>query len=282
MLNGFSKQDAIEKISSIQRKNSKCSVDHWIHLGYSKEEASILVSKHQTDVSTKNKIALSVKKTKSKRCIEYWLDYHDNNHELANKSLQEFQDNSSKSSLIKKYGDNEGTLKYNQFVSKMQYINSIKYYIDNYGETDGLIRWQKKFSTRTAFSSKIANKFFEELSKEEILHNCKIYSKVTNTFDEYMINENNNVYFYDFVIPDKKICIEFNGAFWHADPTIYKTGDYIHLGKDILVDSIWERDSKKLSAIEKRGYRTLVLWYKSNKDYHTLLQTAITFLKSHI
>lgn len=65
--------------------------------------------------------------------------------------------------------------------------------------------------------------------------------------------------FPDGIIEDKKIIIEYNGSFWHADPNRgYKETDIIHHHK--TAKEIWNRDLEKNKIYEKNGYKVFVIW----------------------
>ena len=68
----------------------------------------------------------------------------------------------------------------------------------------------------------------------------------------------------DFLIEDKKIVIECQGDFWHANPKIYLADDYMfegHTAKDI-----WKKDALKKQAMENRNYTVLYIWEDDFKN----------------
>ena len=66
--------------------------------------------------------------------------------------------------------------------------------------------------------------------------------------------------FYDFVIPCKKICIEYNGDVFHANPKLYASEDHPNpYNKSITAKEIWEHDRIKINNIMDRGYRVIVV-----------------------
>lgn len=76
-----------------------------------------------------------------------------------------------------------------------------------------------------------------------------------------------------FLIPDGiyeegKIILEYNGSFWHADPTRgYNENDIIH--HDITAKEIWKRDEEKYNIYKSNGYNVFVAWsdqYLNNKE----------------
>ena len=65
--------------------------------------------------------------------------------------------------------------------------------------------------------------------------------------------------FPDGIIEDKKIIIEYNGSFWHADPKRgYKSDEIVH--HKTTAKEIWDRDFKKIKAYEKNGYKVFTVW----------------------
>ena len=65
---------------------------------------------------------------------------------------------------------------------------------------------------------------------------------------------------------ERKLIIEINGKFWHADPRLYDWGDFIHDG--IRACEIWDFDERKRNYLEGKGFSVLVIWeldWKSNR-----------------
>ena len=63
----------------------------------------------------------------------------------------------------------------------------------------------------------------------------------------------NGVYvFYDFVIPELKICIEYNGDYWYCNPNKYDAS-YYHKQRKMLAKDIWEYDKIKKDVMLKEG-----------------------------
>lgn len=50
----------------------------------------------------------------------------------------EFQSNVSLEQFQKRYGKRKGLNKFHKYQKRRQYINSLQYYIDKYGEIDGM------------------------------------------------------------------------------------------------------------------------------------------------
>jgi len=72
----------------------------------------------------------------------------------------------------------------------------------------------------------------------------------------------------DEVHHKKKIIIEINGDYVHANPKFYKANDLIQLPKSIkyTAQEKWEADAKKIAALEAAGYKVLVIWESDDPD----------------
>lgn len=72
-------------------------------------------------------------------------------------------------------------------------------------------------------------------------------------------------YIVDEFHADKKIVVEINGDYAHANPKYYCANDLITLpGQKKLASVLWEHDTTKISALEKEGYRVVVIWESDN------------------
>lgn len=76
----------------------------------------------------------------------------------------------------------------------------------------------------------------------------------------------NKKYRYDFYIKDLSLYIEFNGDYWHANPSIYKE-NYYHPHKKLLAREIWEYDNKKCANVVKSGYNIITIWESNVKKF---------------
>lgn len=98
---------------------------------------------------------------------------------------------------------------------------------------------------------------------------------------QYYIGSASYYYLYDLVDETKKKIIEFNGDYWHANPSFY-TSQQI-LGKGITkktAKEIWDKDAKKLKAAKDRGFDTLIIWESDfNKDKKKELEKCLNWLK---
>lgn len=72
----------------------------------------------------------------------------------------------------------------------------------------------------------------------------------------------------DILIPDKNICIEVQGTYWHCDPRFY-SAEYYNKGADKTAEQIWSSDKQKKTLIESLGYSYYAVWeydWRINKE----------------
>lgn len=155
-------------------------------------------------------------------------------------------------------------------VSRLRRLNYLDYYIDKYGEDDGIRKYNERIikAVSKKDSSKVKKRI--SVSNESMTLFNSVYSLLYGIVDlsdvrygsdrqvgEYAIYTRKlgdflNVRFLDFSIPKYKLDIEFDGDYWH--PTIteddlieFSTGVvknisvYNHLIKDYLLRNLgWE------------------------------------------
>lgn len=77
-------------------------------------------------------------------------------------------------------------------------------------------------------------------------------------------------YVADELHPDRKIIIEINGDFWHANPDKYSENDIIKApGETFVAGDKWKKDMEKYKKYIELGYELIVIWesdYKEDKS----------------
>jgi len=135
------------------------------------------------------------------------------------------------------------------------------------------------------FYSKESVELFNEISKHFDFSDKFKYA--THNGEEFVIL-NDDFYSLDFSYCDSnnhKICIEFNGDFWHANPKIYNSDEKIltSFDVDLTCQQIWNRDAKKQSDLTSNGFKTLVVWesdYLQNKDQ--VVRDCVRFIQENV
>lgn len=81
--------------------------------------------------------------------------------------------------------------------------------------------------------------------------------------DELHLWENDIHYKYDFCY--KNVIVEFNGDFWHMNPTIYTSTDINKVTMKTALET-WNNDHNKHQLAIKRGYNIITVWEQTYKQ----------------
>lgn len=179
---------------------------------------------------------------------------------------------------------------YEIFRNNMKGMFSLPWHIKKYGEIDGNIKYNercKKISESTYLKkynsfnkmnwSAISQKLFWE-----------IYNIIKNDYNKIYFGELNHEFScgvaqhnFDFVIRDIKKVIEFNGDKFHANPSKYQPFDIPIKFINKKAKDIWEEDKIKLQKVINNGYELKIVWendYKKNKK--RILSECLNFIKN--
>ena len=258
---GYTREAAIEKISAMQKQRSPRCTEYWLKRGCTLAEAKTHVSEHQASIAKINveKYTSAERKQRSSFCYEYW-ENKGYSVEETRAILSANADNQSIDSFISRYGQHEGQKRHNELKAYRKQHYSLDGYIAKHGKERGTALWNKKFKNR--HNSAAATKFFSVLT-ENIGPDYKIYT-AGNSNGEYGINNNSVYYYYDYVVPDLKLCVEFNGDYWHCNPAKY-SADYVIAQCNKTAADIWKYDAEKINCMkETRGFNVVVVWESDN------------------
>lgn len=275
----YTKSEAIYKVKSFR----KCNIEYWIEKGYSEKDSEIKVKEFQKENSEKFiKKALEnpskyIGRTQTQ--LQYWINKGFSKNESIDK-LKKRQDTTSLSFFVNKYGDSEGLVKFNDRLSKLSYTSSRQFYMDKYGQEGDRIFNEISLKRVVKFnkSSKEAYKFLKPIYKFIRKTGIKIndiYWGVGSS-NEWFINSNKCLFFYDFTIRPLNIIIEYHGISFHP-----KDGDLNWMGiyGDKYEDKI-KIDMIKREIAEKNGFRYFCVY--SDDDIKTKQIELIEILKKEI
>lgn len=194
--------------------------------------------------------------------------------------------------LVKRHGKSKGERIFKNYCEKQQYTNTLPYFIEKYGEEDGVKEYNRvcsekaitlenmirvhgkekghrvfynfKTSINKSTVSNISQKFFEELEQLIEIENSIYFKKCNKEFVIYCEN-NKRQYLYDYYgkYNGKRFIIEFHGDIWHANPSIYSQNDipFQFIGEhQPTAKEIWEKDIQKEKCVLKREYQMLIVW----------------------
>lgn len=126
----------------------------------------------------------------------------------------------------------------------------------NYGVECGffLNRSSKSHSTKSDL-------YFDELydSLHEDDQDCTYSAFLNETEFNIYDTKTRRSYYYDFVCTSLKICIEFQGDYWHMNPKQYEPNDY-NMNTQLTAQEHWYNDQYKKELIEAMGYTVYYVW----------------------
>ena len=269
---GYSNEEAKNKISEIQKNNSKkvkkygiltksylksknidpdkfmkersirC-IEYYLKRGYSKEEGEKIIRKIQSNYASR------VKNHRSNRQIQYWLDKGYSEQD-AKEIISKLQNTFSKEKCIEKYGEIEGLKVFKERQQKWQ-----KTLHDNHTIKCGYSKVSQELF-------KILLRYYNKNDRINILYATKNR--------EFCINDNSVNYLYDFTDLKNKKIIEFQGDLYHANPKLYTNENYINpYDPNKTAEFIWNKDLNKKQIAEKYGFNVEYVWeydYRINKE----------------
>lgn len=256
---------------------------------------------HKTAITKYRLFLIYGKKEGLRRRVQYCTKQAiTNSKEYKNMSDEEFKKYndaraSTKDNFIERYGEVEGIKKWESYCNRQSYTKSKQYYIDSFGEcegtkkflevnksksnsleifikrhgeTEGNKKWKEYNDKRHIYASPISQKLFKNIDDKV---NIKSYFSGKNKeFCKYNEALGKPVFF-DYVIPDLKLCIEYNGDIFHANPKLFKEDDCPNPWfKNLTAKEIWKNDFLKQQVLIQEGYSIITVWdseYRDNADY---------------
>lgn len=200
--------------------------------------------------------------------------------------------------FIDRYGEEIGKEKWQSYLDKQHETKSWEYMVEKFGEE----RAKEINQSHAVTLESMINKYGEELGKQKYLYwykritsnienNLKMFSNISQelfskideilnlNFNEsfyYIKNKEYKIkldgfksYYLDYYIPGLKLCIEFDGDLWHANPLKYKPEDKPSNYLEDTAEEIWKRDKERQAFIESQGIKVVRIWeseYKA-KDF---------------
>lgn len=264
-------QDQIRKSDPLwDKRRSRNCVEFWTNKGLTVEQAESKVKEVMDDIHSKTskKLKSDPEKYASKypTKVEYYLKRGFSEEEAKSK-ISEIQKRFSLKSCIEKHGKVEGMKIWQDRQTK--WIDTL-----NNKTEEEKIEIKRKKVTGSSFSP-ISQKLFWDIYN--LFESKKIkFAELGGEF--HLLNENKDWFAYDYVDMERKKCIEFNGDFWHCNPTQYQS-DYHHRIKNTSAKDIWDKDSKKSELIKNKGYKILIIWESEyRKSPQQTLDKCIKFI----
>jgi hypothetical protein len=179
--------------------------------------------------------------------------------------------------FVEKYGKEKGLEEYRRVCKdkRITYDNFIK----KYGENEGALKWISYVTKKNNNYSGVSVELFYTL--DEMYEISRINSRYGDKNNGELslnleIGGEHKLVSLDYTLFDK--VIEFYGDFYHANPKRYREDDIILTRPAKL---IWEKNRKRIEAIEKAGYKVKIVWEGDfYKDPKRVISECLDFLKS--
>lgn len=215
----------------------------------------------------------------------------------------------TRDNFIKKYGEIKGEEKWNSYKSKQAFTNTFDYKSQKYNWTvDRFNDYNKSRSvtlsnlidTLDHFVKKFGKEKGEELYINKIHNNFYIPSKISGEifdrlnlilgkkyktyyykkdgFEFGKLLSNGRYVFLDYYISDIKVCIEYYGDIWHANPKKFNFNDvpFSFKGNKKTAQEIWNDDNERIRLLkEDFDIDTIVMWESDEISVQDILQKII-------
>lgn len=261
------KSEVFKKVNQDYGKQmSNMCPEFWIRKGFTENEAKKKVSEIQKANGKKHtaKGELHLRES-SVRCKEYWLK-KGFSEEDAKQKVTLAQTQFSKEICIEKYGE-EGLRIWRDRQNRWQETMNSK------SEEEKIDILKRKLINFSGVS-KISQELFLQLE----CISPKIYFSAKNKEFILYDKKDKKAYMLDYCNSATSKCIEFQGDFWHANPSRFSPNEKIDIVK-LKAEEVWEADYRKYKAISKK-FKVLYVWESEYlKDPETTIQKCQRFLE---
>lgn len=184
------------------------------------------------------------------------------------KGFREMKFKTTLKCFIEKYGEAEGTRRFEDRRRKISRANTLEYFVERHGEAEGLVKYNEtrvKINSNLGRSKSGLSVLLEKFLKENSI----------NYVPEWKFpykGKNSRV---DFYFPDSGIALEIFGDFWHANPIVYND-QYFNKILKLHASDIRERDESRLSAIRALPEikKVIVVW-EMDFDLRKIMESII-------
>ena len=256
------------------KKRSRNCKEFWIEKGFSEKDSIRKSEEVMSEIHRKTfaKFKSDPDKYRSKNptTLEYYLK-RGHSEDVATKMLSQRQTTFSKEICIERYGEERGLCVWE--ARQRKWIGTM----DSKSDEEKIEINRKKLFNGAGYSA-ISQKLFWSIY-EEFKENNVHFEELNNEIIRYD-KDNKKHYRYDYFDFTKKKVIEFNGDYWHCNPSKYDE-NFIHPLLNLDAGTIWENENKKLEWIRRRNYKVLVIWESEyRKEPKQVLQKCIDFINS--
>lgn len=225
---------------------------------------------------------------RKKQSITNTFEYKQEKYGWTKEQFDEFNKSRAVTieNMVKKYGEEEGVKKFNDYCDRQRYTNTREYFIKEHGEEKGNEKWLNFVNARMdigAYSLSSQRLFDELISKNSDMFNGHEIYYATHNNEYEIITSDKKMYYLDFYDKTLNICIEFNGEAFHPNPIKYTETDIFKSPFDtqgVLVKDVWDKEQKRYNDLKNEfGINTIVVW---ERDYNKSLTDTIQYIISEI
>lgn len=180
------------------------------------------------------------------------------NHKCLEKSKTDLN------GYILRYGTETGKIRYKERCDKISKCSSKLYYIENYGEIEGIIKWDlyiSKLKNKTLGTTKSKS----SLRVLNMLTELNIETIVEKPFNNGQVRKN-----VDFYLPLYNIVIEYFGDYWHMNPRLYEN-IFFNKTLKMTAEDVWIKDKKRNEEVKTciKDCSLIIIWEttKITKEY---------------
>lgn len=194
------------------------------------------------------------------------FEYKKNKYGWDEKQFKEYNISRSvtKKNLIKKHGEIKGMEIWNSYIEKQSYSCKAVYFIEKYGEEEGLNKFDVFNKSRLMNYSPISEKLFDIINQKlEYKYTLK-YAE----FEKLFVDEKLNKFYYlDCYIVELNVGIEFNGDVYHANPEIYTENDKPNPFRDLTSKELWDLEETRNNFLKTKLNDLIIVWEKDVRNY---------------
>ncbi len=182
------------------------------------------------------------------------IKYNDKNVNISNNCGHTLE------KYIARYGNIEGVVKYDDY--KKGCARNLEFFVKKYGEDNGLKKYKifKKHIGKASHESLLVfTPLIEWLSN--IIDNKEIYYGNIGS-REYFLVDNGKTYLYDLTIKLLKLIIEFNGVKFHVNEnwSLEEKKKWKHPFNSLTYEDAIKNDKFKKELAENNGFSVLTIW----------------------
>lgn len=257
-------------------KNSQYfSKNYWLNLGYQEADAIEECAKIQRENSAKfhKKYSKEEQRKFNRLCREYYEELGMSS-DVIDAILSHNGYTFSLELCVEKYGKDLGISVWKNRQEKWQQtLVSLPNYAEIQKKKDSV---SIEYALKTANGDQFAAAEIRKKRLDQILGNSsKFYSKESVDYlapiaelcqeldleffwkeKEFFLHSEEQLYFYDFTIPELRTIIEYNGKAWHPreEELDFKTP------RGALYDKCIEKERKKIQLAENNGFDVIIVW----------------------